>query len=45
MTKLIDVADAVSLVRDGQTVLIGGSGAGHALPQAFIDALATQFER
>jgi propionate CoA-transferase len=45
VTRLIDVADAVALVRDGQTVLIGGSGAGHALPQAFIDELAAHFER
>jgi propionate CoA-transferase len=44
MRSVISVAEAVGLVRDGQTVLIGGSGAGHALPQAFIDQLAAQFE-
>ena len=43
MTKVIDVRDAVELVRDGATVVIGGSGAGHALPQRFIDELAAVF--
>jgi len=28
--KVISVRDAVGLVRDGATVVIGGSGAGHA---------------
>ena len=43
MTKLIDVRAAVDLVKDGDTLLIGGSGAGHALPQRFIDELAAVF--
>ena len=43
-SKVIDVRDAVGLVRDGATVVIGGSGAGHALPQRFIDELAAVFE-
>ena len=43
MTKVIDVREAVGLVRDGSTVVIGGSGAGHALPQRFIDELAAVF--
>ncbi|MGH2512346.1 MAG: CoA-transferase, partial [Candidatus Limnocylindrales bacterium] len=43
MTSLIDVRAAVGLVRDGQTILIGGSGAGHAVPQRFIDELAAVF--
>ncbi len=42
-SKIISVRDAVGLVQDGQTVLIGGSGAGHALPQRFIDELAAVF--
>ncbi len=42
--KVISVRDAVGLVRDGATVVIGGSGAGHALPQRFIDELATVYE-
>ena len=43
MTTIVDVREAVGLVRDGSTVVIGGSGAGHALPQRFIDELATVF--
>jgi len=42
--KLISVREAVELVKDGQTLLIGGSGAGHALPQRFIDELETVFK-
>ncbi len=42
-SKVISVREAVDLVRDGSTVLIGGSGAGHALPQRFIDELASVF--
>ncbi|TME81816.1 MAG: 3-oxoacid CoA-transferase, partial [Chloroflexi bacterium] len=43
MSKVIDVREAVGLVPDGSTLLIGGSGAGHALPQRFIDELAAVF--
>ena len=43
MSKVIPVRDAVGLVRDGSTVVIGGSGAGHALPQRFIDELAAVY--
>ena len=43
MSKVIEVRDAVGLVRDGATIVIGGSGAGHALPQRFIDELAAVF--
>ncbi len=43
MTKVVSVREAVGLVRDGATVLIGGSGAGHALPQRFIDELAAVY--
>jgi propionate CoA-transferase len=43
VTKVIDVRQAVDLVADGSTLLIGGSGAGHALPQRFIDELAAVF--
>ena len=38
--KLIEVHQAVRLIPDGATVIVGGSGAGHAVPQRFIDALA-----
>jgi propionate CoA-transferase len=43
VTRIVDVADAVRLIADGATVLVGGSGAGHAVPQRFIDALAEEF--
>jgi propionate CoA-transferase len=43
VTRLIDVREAVGLVPDGSTLLIGGSGAGHAVPQRFIDELAAVF--
>jgi propionate CoA-transferase len=38
--RLVDPAEAVRAVPNGATVIIGGSGAGHALPQLFIDTLA-----
>jgi propionate CoA-transferase len=41
--RLIDATGAAGLIEDGQTVIIGGSGAGHAVPQLFIDALADRF--
>jgi len=43
MTTVIAVREAVGLVKDGATVVIGGSGAGHALPQRFIDELAAVY--
>ncbi|MGH9053113.1 MAG: CoA-transferase [Acidimicrobiia bacterium] len=38
--QLIEVEGAVGLIQDGATMIVGGSGAGHAGPQRFIDALA-----
>ena len=38
------VREAVELLKDGQTFVVGGSGAGHALPQKFIDELETCFK-
>jgi propionate CoA-transferase len=43
VSKVIGVRDAVGLVKDGDTLLIGGSGAGHAVPQRFIDELAAVY--
>ena len=43
MSKVITARDALAKVRDGATVVIGGSGAGHALPQLFIDELAAVY--
>lgn len=39
------VEDAVALLQDGEAVWVGGSGAGHGVPQAFIDTLAAHFEQ
>jgi propionate CoA-transferase len=44
MSKVIGVREAVDKVQDGETLLIGGSGAGHALPQLFIDELERTFK-
>jgi propionate CoA-transferase len=41
--RLVNASEAVRAVPDGATVIIGGSGAGHALPQLFIDTLADVF--
>jgi propionate CoA-transferase len=38
--RLVTAADAVRAVPNGATLIVGGSGAGHALPQLFIDTLA-----
>lgn len=43
--RVVAVDEAVGLVRDGAAVWIGGSGAGHAVPQRFIAALATAYTR
>ena len=42
--RLVTAAEAVRAVPDGATLIIGGSGAGHALPQLFIDTLAEIFQ-
>jgi propionate CoA-transferase len=42
--KVIPVREAVGLLEDGDTLLIGGSGAGHAVPQRFIDELAAVYQ-
>jgi propionate CoA-transferase len=41
--RLVSASEAVRAVPGGATVIIGGSGAGHALPQLFIDTLAQVF--
>ncbi|MEK7754909.1 MAG: acyl CoA:acetate/3-ketoacid CoA transferase, partial [Acidobacteriota bacterium] len=44
LEKPILTADqAAELVRDGQTVAIGGSGAGHAIPERMLEALGRRF--
>ncbi len=41
--KLVEAEDAARLIPDRATVIFGGSGAGHAVPQRLIDALASVF--
>ena len=41
--KVVTPREAVGLLEDGDAVWIGGSGAGHAVPQAFIEALAATY--
>jgi propionate CoA-transferase len=41
--QLVTAEEAVRLVPDGSTLIVGGSGAGHAVPQGFIDALANAY--
>lgn len=42
--KPIVTADEAALfIRDGQTVAIGGSGAGHAIPERMLEALGRRF--
>ncbi len=41
--QVITPADAALLVRDGDTVLVGGSGGGHAVPEALMAALGKRF--
>jgi propionate CoA-transferase len=43
--RLVSAADAVRSVPDSATVIVGGSGAGHALPQLFIDTLAELYTK
>jgi propionate CoA-transferase len=42
--RLVSATEAVRAVPSGSTVIVGGSGAGHALPQLFIDSLAEVFQ-
>ncbi len=39
--RVLDAEAAIREIPDGATVIFGGSGAGHAVPQRLIDALAT----
>lgn len=43
MVEIIDPAAAAGLIRDGDAVLFGGSGGGHAVPEAIIEALAGRY--
>ena len=41
--RVVSFSEAARLVRDGDLVLIGGSGGGHAVPEALIVALEQRF--
>ncbi len=41
--RRVSAEQAASLVRDGDTLLIGGSGGGHAVPEALLEALGRRF--
>ncbi len=41
--RRVTAEQAASLVRDGDTLLIGGSGGGHAVPDALLAALGRRF--
>jgi len=41
--RVISASEAACLVHDGDTVLIGGSGGGHAVPEALMSALGKRF--
>jgi propionate CoA-transferase len=41
--KLISLEQAANLIHDGDTILIGGSGGGHAVPEALIVAVEKRF--
>jgi propionate CoA-transferase len=43
--RLVSFEEAVSTIRDGDIVLIGGSGGGHAVPEALIVALEARHLR
>lgn len=40
---VVSAREAAALIRDGQSVAIGGSGAGHAIPEAMLEALGERF--
>jgi len=42
---IISADDAALLIEDGRTVAIGGSGAGHAIPDILLRALGERFRR
>lgn len=42
--RVVSADEAVRFIQDGDTVVIGGSGGGHAVPDALLAALGRRFE-
>ncbi|TCT04302.1 acyl CoA:acetate/3-ketoacid CoA transferase [Aquabacter spiritensis] len=42
--RVVSAEDAARMVQSGDTLLIGGSGGGHAVPDALIAAIAARFQ-
>ena len=42
--RVVNAEEAAKLVESGDTLLIGGSGAGHAVPDALIAAIGIRFQ-
>ncbi len=45
MFKIVDVSEAVGCIKDGDTVAIGGAGAGHAVPDRLLQGLGERYVR
>jgi propionate CoA-transferase len=43
VAEILDLDASAALVQDGDRLLIGGSGGGHAVPEAWLGALAERF--
>ena len=41
--QILTADQAASLLKDGDTLMIGGSGSGHAVPESLIEALERRF--
>ena len=41
--KIVSAEQAAALVEDGDTIVIGGSGGGHAVPEKIMDAIEKRF--
>lgn len=41
--KIVTAAEAVKAIKSGDTIVVGGSGAGHGIPEALLEALGKKF--
>lgn len=44
MAKIIDASEAAALIEDGDSILFGGSGSGHAVADDIIEAIVARFQ-